>query len=44
MWTEAFWSNVTQDRIDALRLRVGPLLRFVPDVVDIAAETFAYKV
>lgn len=42
-WTDAFWSNVTQDRIDALRLKVGPLLRFVPDV-DIAAETFIHKV
>ena len=41
-WTDGFWSNVTQDRINALRLRVAPLLRFVPDV-DIAAETFAHK-
>lgn len=42
-WSNAFWSNVTQDRINALRLKVAPLLRFVPDV-DIAAETFAHKV
>lgn len=42
-WSDVFWSNVTQDRIDALRLKVAPLLRFVPDV-DIAAETFTHKV
>ncbi|MBK8402503.1 MAG: hypothetical protein IPL29_16105 [Propionivibrio sp.] len=42
-WTDVFWLNITQDRLDALRLKVGPLLRFVPDV-DVAAETFAHKV
>lgn len=42
-WTDDFWSNPTLQRIDFLRLRVAPLLRFVPDV-DVAAETFANKV
>src|SRR5450759_3502996 len=42
-WTNDFWSNPNPQRIDFLRLRVAPLLRFVPDV-DVAAETFANKV
>ena len=33
----------TSQRIDFLRLKVAPLLRFVPDV-DVAAETFTNKV
>jgi type I restriction enzyme R subunit len=41
-WTDTFWVPMTQDRINALRLKVAPLLRFVPDV-DIAAETFTHK-
>jgi type I restriction enzyme R subunit len=42
-WTNDFWTRPTAQSIDFLRLRVGPLLRFVPDV-DVAAETFTNKV
>lgn len=42
-WTDDFWAHLTADRLDFLRLRVAPLLRFVPDV-DVAAETFTNKV
>jgi len=42
-WTDPFWMLVTQDKINFLRLKVAPLLRFAPDV-DIAAETFTHKV
>jgi type I restriction enzyme, R subunit len=42
-WTDDFWSHLSADRLEFLRLRVAPLLRFVPDV-DVAAETFTNKV
>jgi type I restriction enzyme R subunit len=42
-WTADFWTQLTRERLDFLRLRVAPLLRFVPDV-DVAAETFTNKV
>jgi type I restriction enzyme R subunit len=42
-WSEPFWSLVTEDQINFLRIKVAPLLRFVPNV-DIAAETFTHKV
>jgi type I restriction enzyme, R subunit len=42
-WTDDFWTFITPGKIDFLRRRVGPLLRFVPDV-DVAAETFTHKV
>jgi type I restriction enzyme, R subunit len=42
-WTGDFWSHLTRERLDFLRLKVAPLLRFVPDV-DVAAETFTNKV
>jgi type I restriction enzyme R subunit len=42
-WTDDFWSHLSLDRLDFLRLKVAPLLRFVPDV-DVAAETFTNKV
>jgi len=42
-WTDTFWTLVTQDKINFLRLKAAPLLRFVPDV-DVAAETFTHKV
>jgi type I restriction enzyme R subunit len=42
-WAEDFWSNPHSQRIEFLRLRIAPLLRFVPDV-DVAAETFTNKV
>ena len=43
VWTDEFWANLPQDKIDFLRLKVGPLLRFVGDV-DVEAETFTSKV
>jgi type I restriction enzyme, R subunit len=42
-WTDDLWSRPSTQTIDFLRLKVAPLLRFVPDV-DVAAETFAKKV
>jgi len=42
-WTADFWTQLTRERLDFLRLKVAPLLRFVPDV-DVAAETFTNKV
>jgi type I restriction enzyme R subunit len=41
-WTDPFWLLVTQKKIDFLRLRVGPLLRYAAGV-DVAAETFTHK-
>jgi type I restriction enzyme R subunit len=42
-WTADFWSQLNRERLDFLRLRVAPLLRYVPDV-DVATETFTNKV
>ena len=42
-WTDQFWRFVTPASLDFLRLKVGPLLRLVPDV-DVAAATFTSKV
>jgi type I site-specific restriction endonuclease len=42
-WTDDFWSRPSTQAIDFLRLKVAPLLRYVPDV-DVAAETFTNKV
>jgi type I restriction enzyme R subunit len=42
-WTGDLWSHLTRERLDFLRMKVAPLLRFVPDV-DVAAETFTNKV
>jgi type I restriction enzyme, R subunit len=42
-WDEGFWALLTPARIDFLRVKVGPLLRFAADV-DVAAETFTHKV
>jgi type I restriction enzyme R subunit len=42
-WTDDFWSRLSTQAIEFLRLKVAPLLRFVPDV-DVAAETFTNKV
>ncbi len=42
-WTDGFWVFLTAAKIDFLRLRVGPLLRFAAGV-DVAAETFTHKV
>lgn len=42
-WTDSFWSYITQNKLKFLRLKVAPLLRFVPGV-DVAAATFTSKV
>ncbi len=42
-WQDSFWTLITPAKIDFLRLKVGPLLRFAADV-DVAAETFTHKV
>jgi type I restriction enzyme R subunit len=41
-WKDPFWEYITVDKVSFLSLKVGPLLRFVPNV-DIAAETFTSK-
>lgn len=43
VWTDQFWRFLTPASLDFLRLKVGPLLRLVPDV-DVAAATFTSKV
>jgi len=42
-WKDTFWTYLSDDKLQLLRLRVGPLLRFAPDV-DVLAETFTHKV
>ncbi|WYL96543.1 MAG: DEAD/DEAH box helicase family protein [Gloeotrichia echinulata IR180] len=42
-WTDSFWMYITPDKLKFLRLKVAPLLRFVPGV-DVAAATFTSKV
>jgi type I restriction enzyme R subunit len=42
-WTEGFWLHLTQTKINFLRARVAPLLRFVAGT-DVAAATFTNKV
>lgn len=42
-WLDSFWSHLIQTKIDFLRLRVGPLLRFAV-CADVAAATFTSKV
>ncbi len=42
-WKDDFWQLVTPAKIEFLRLKVGPLLRFASNV-DVAAETFTHKV
>ena len=43
VWQEEFWRYLTQDKVRFLRLKVGPLLRYVPGV-DVQAATFTRKV
>ncbi|HSN73571.1 MAG TPA: type I restriction-modification enzyme R subunit C-terminal domain-containing protein, partial [Anaerolineae bacterium] len=43
VWDDLFWQFLTVARIDLLRLKVGPLLRYAADV-DVANETFTHKV
>jgi type I restriction enzyme R subunit len=42
-WADDFWQYLSDDKVQMLRFRVGPLLRFASDV-DVAAETFTNKV
>lgn len=42
-WEDDFWGYITQDKIDFLRVKVGPLLRYAGGV-DVQAETFTHKV
>ena len=42
-WEDEFWNYITHDKIEFLRLKVAPLLRFAANV-DVAAETFTNKV
>jgi type I restriction enzyme R subunit len=42
-WTDSFWSYLTAAKVDLLRLKVGPLLRYAPGI-DVAALTFTHKV
>jgi type I restriction enzyme R subunit len=42
-WEDDFWQLITPAKVEFLRLKVAPLLRFAADV-DVAAETFTHKV
>ncbi len=42
-WEDGFWSYLTKNKLDFLRNRVAPLLRYAAGV-DVAAETFTSKV
>lgn len=41
-WQDSFWGYITRDKIEFLRLRVAPLMRYVPGA-DVQAETFVHK-
>lgn len=43
VWEDSYWQFWSQNKLDFLRLKISPLLRFVPDV-DVQAETFTSKV
>jgi type I restriction enzyme, R subunit len=43
VWQDAFWNYLLPDSIRKLREKVGPHLRYAPDV-DVAAETFISKI
>ena len=42
-WEDGFWGYITQDKLNFLRVQVGPLLRYAGEV-DVQAETFTHKV
>jgi type I restriction enzyme, R subunit len=42
-WRDDFWEYLSPPKIAFLRLKVGPLLRYVP-AVDVAAATFTSKI
>jgi len=41
-WEDRFWQYLSADRLDFLRLKVAPLLRYAPGV-DVAGTTFTNK-
>jgi type I restriction enzyme, R subunit len=43
VWEDIFWRHLTNAKFDFLRMKVGPLLRYVPGV-DVQAATFTNKV
>ena len=43
VWDDSYWQFWSQNKLDFLRLKLSPLLRFVPNV-DVEAETFTSKV
>ena len=43
IWDDSYWQFWSQNKLDFLRLKLSPLLRFVPNV-DVEAETFTSKV
>jgi type I restriction enzyme R subunit len=42
-WGDDFWTLITPNKLEFLRLHIGPLLRFAAGV-DVAAETFTHKI
>jgi len=42
VWEDSYWQFWSQNKLDFLRLKLSPLLRFVPNV-DVEAETFTSK-
>jgi type I restriction enzyme, R subunit len=42
-WQDSFWRYLTEDKLEFLQLRVGPLLRYVSGV-EVQAATFTHKV
>lgn len=43
VWEDSYWQFWSQNKLDFLRFKLSPLLRFVPNV-DVEAETFTSKV
>jgi len=43
VWGDSFWLYLTPDKLEFLKLQVGPLLRYAPGV-DVGAATFTSKV
>jgi len=42
-WKDSFWNYVTAEKINFLKFKIAPLLRYIPEV-DVAAMTFISKV
>lgn len=42
-WKDSFWRRLTKDKIEFLKVKVGPLLRFASEI-DVQAATFINKV